>query len=77
MHSFMREATVHTASYPHFPCPGCCFFLSSFFFLVVAYIEAHLQLCMLCSRHIIQQTLSKTLLKRALEEFQVYSSAWQ
>ena len=44
MHSFMGEVTVHTASYPHFPCPGCGFFLFFillfFLFLVVAYIEA-------------------------------------
>ena len=37
MHSFMGEVTVHTASYSHFPCPGCCFFLSSSFFFIFFY----------------------------------------
>ena len=34
---FMGEVTVHTTSYPHFPCPGCCFFFN-FFILIFLFV---------------------------------------
>ena len=54
IHSWERSLSILLPT----PIAHALVVVSFFLPFFIAYIEAHLQLCMLCSRHIIQQTLS-------------------